>query len=137
MNYSMIVLLILSALSGVVFSQAPGPSQVARRRSIRSIPINLNSKEAKCPSPMTSCPIPTMKKLSNSPSVEKAESWECVNLQEELTSCGSCGNDCMSTPHADNVGCQAGKCKIFTCKSGYAIHRSMDTKRSMMVETCA
>jgi hypothetical protein len=39
---------------------------------------------------LTACAIPSKKSGMTSAS---NDSWECLNLQEELTSCGSCNNN--------------------------------------------
>ncbi|KAA1072915.1 hypothetical protein PGTUg99_026955 [Puccinia graminis f. sp. tritici] len=64
------------------------------------------------------------------------DSWECLNLQEELTSCGSCNNNCMDIPNAVSVGCQIGSCKIFSCAAGYTLHQRMDSQSGKMADAC-
>ncbi|POW01875.1 hypothetical protein PSHT_12342 [Puccinia striiformis] len=40
------------------------------------------------------------------PSIEtshkKKSAWECVDLEQELTACGKCDNDCMRLPNVEN-----------------------------------
>ncbi|PLW34350.1 hypothetical protein PCASD_10594 [Puccinia coronata f. sp. avenae] len=114
------------------FSQ-PSPSGLARRR-VQAMAVDPDSEEAKCPAPLTACSI-------NSHGSEKASaktsSWECLNLKEELSSCGKCGNDCQSLPHVDSVGCQEGSCKIFSCAPGYKRTMVMDPSSGTMSDACA
>ena len=48
---------------------------------------------------------------------------ECLDTTQALESCGGCastgeGRDCTAIPHVGGVGCEAGKCVVFSCKSG-------------------
>ncbi|KNE89866.1 hypothetical protein PSTG_16690 [Puccinia striiformis f. sp. tritici PST-78] len=105
----------------------------AARQKIQSIALDPNSNQAKCPAPLTPCAIPIKNTLL---SIVRSQSWECLNLKEELTSCGSCGNDCMALPNVGNVGCQVGACKIFSCANGYTLHQRMDGHSGRMVDVC-
>ncbi|KAA1081130.1 hypothetical protein PGT21_029877 [Puccinia graminis f. sp. tritici] len=82
----------------------------------------------RCPPPTSACPIFSSslarKLLARSHSLHNLTiglPWECVNLQEELTACGTCTNNCMKIKHAKEVGCEQGRCKIFTCRAGYSL----------------
>ncbi|POW12414.1 hypothetical protein PSTT_04444 [Puccinia striiformis] len=79
---------------------------------------------------MTSCPIPEIvhhtRFHQSRTSHKKKSAWECVDLEQELTACGKCDNDCMRLPNVENVGCESGKCKIFTCKPGHSVSDEMD-----------
>lgn len=49
---------------------------------------------------------------------------ECVNTKEALDSCGGCastgeGRDCTKIRGAVGVGCEVGKCVVFSCKAGW------------------
>lgn len=49
---------------------------------------------------------------------------ECINIAEALDSCGGCastgeGLDCTKIRGAAGVGCSAGTCVVFSCKTGY------------------
>ncbi|EFP86360.2 uncharacterized protein PGTG_12316 [Puccinia graminis f. sp. tritici CRL 75-36-700-3] len=77
----------------------------------------------RCPPPTSACPIfssSLAKKLlarttHSLHNLSIGLPWECVNLQEELTACGTCTNNCMKIKHAKEVGCEQGRCKI--CES--------------------
>jgi len=99
----------------------PTPSGGARRR-IAS--IDLDPESAKCPAPLSACAI------------NKGSAWECLDLQEELSSCGKCGHDCLSMPHVANVGCQAGVCKIFSCAAPHKRTQQLDPTSGQMVDAC-
>ncbi|BGP53568.1 hypothetical protein JCM8202_001463 [Rhodotorula sphaerocarpa] len=50
--------------------------------------------------------------------------YECVNTKEALDSCGGCastgeGRDCTKIRGAVGVGCEVGKCVVFSCKAGW------------------
>ncbi|KAA1126608.1 hypothetical protein PGTUg99_030028 [Puccinia graminis f. sp. tritici] len=83
----------------------------------------------RCPPPTSACPILSSslaKKLlarttHSLHNLTIGLPWECVNLQEELTACGTCTNNCMKIKHAKEVGCEQGRCKIFTCRAGYSL----------------
>ncbi|KAA1468242.1 hypothetical protein DENSPDRAFT_857172 [Dentipellis sp. KUC8613] len=73
-----------------------------------------------CPSDLTACPISGL-----------SSAWECVDVQQELESCGGCviggeGQDCTAIKGAWNVGCEQGSCKVYTCMNGYKL--SSDNK---------
>ncbi|OAV99083.1 hypothetical protein PTTG_02386 [Puccinia triticina 1-1 BBBD Race 1] len=99
---------------------------------------------SRCPLPTTSCPI-----VSNTPSkkilartyAHKNQSialpWECVNLQEELTACGACHNNCMKIKHVKHVGCEKGNCKIFTCRAGYTkVKQASKVHKGRTIDRC-
>ncbi|KAF8603519.1 hypothetical protein BDV93DRAFT_579579 [Ceratobasidium sp. AG-I] len=57
---------------------------------------------------------------------------ECINIMTTLGSCGGCvgpkgegdkhtGRDCSAIPYVDRVKCQAGRCNITSCRSGYEL----------------
>ncbi|GAA6003392.1 hypothetical protein JCM10207_000311 [Rhodosporidiobolus poonsookiae] len=53
-----------------------------------------------------------------------AGGYECVNTQEALDSCGGCastqeGQDCTQIHAAKGVGCEQGRCVVFSCQAGY------------------
>lgn len=78
------------------------PSARARaRRSLRNV-VDPNSDEARCPATTTPCPIeiPVSGLVSQpTPTSKLSNSWECLNLKEELSSCGACHNDvCVFVP---------------------------------------
>ncbi|KNZ45315.1 hypothetical protein VP01_826g5 [Puccinia sorghi] len=101
----------------------PTPSSGARRR-IASIELDPESAQAKCPRSLSAC------------SINQGTAWECLDLQEELTSCGRCGNDCLSLSYVANVGCQAGVCKIFSCAAPHKLTQQMDPTSGKMVDAC-
>ncbi|KAJ6510569.1 hypothetical protein C8R45DRAFT_814680 [Mycena sanguinolenta] len=76
----------------------------------------------KCSKGHTACPIPG----------RGAKSWECIDTQTELESCGGCvysdfstsllglaGTDCTAIPGVSDVSCVNGRCVVRKCVSGY------------------
>ncbi|KAG5729991.1 Protein priA [Termitomyces sp. T112] len=76
----------------------------------------------RCPSGYTPCGIPA----------RGANSWECLNIQTELESCGGCvlslsgnvsdipeGADCTAMPGVADVSCVGGRCLVHRCMPGY------------------
>ncbi|KAH9458401.1 hypothetical protein Pst134EB_010703 [Puccinia striiformis f. sp. tritici] len=96
----------------------PRPSGLPRR--------SLNSSDAsniKCPSGLTACPI------SLTASFTPSTGFECLDIKQEITSCGGCatlnkGVDCSTIDGAALTGCSDGVCKIFSCKQGYTYSQS-------------
>ncbi|KAI0735171.1 hypothetical protein C8Q76DRAFT_791743 [Earliella scabrosa] len=81
-----------------------------------------------CPNSMEACPIAGLTGLT--------DDWECLDTRTELQSCGGCastgaGEDCTAIPGAWNVGCNEGKCVVFTCAAGYL--RSLDNKTCVKI----
>jgi len=69
-----------------------------------------------CPANETACPIGY-----------DSQSTECIDTQSEITSCGGCtsigkGENCLSIKGADEVGCDKGKCVVFSVHEGYQLH---------------
>jgi len=69
-----------------------------------------------CPSGLTACPVGSL----------SGGDYECLDTTAELESCGGCtskseGQDCTAIKGAWNVGCDAGKCKIYTCSAGFKL----------------
>jgi len=69
-----------------------------------------------CPGAETACKL----------SAASGSSFECVDTERELTSCGGCvsegrGEDCTAIEGAAGVGCSAGSCVVFSCSSGYTL----------------
>ncbi|PLW17664.1 hypothetical protein PCANC_10897 [Puccinia coronata f. sp. avenae] len=92
-------------------SNTPRPSGVARR-SVKS----QNSDKEQCPTGLSACPI--------SSGLGASSSFECIDVQQEVTSCGGCattgkGVDCTTLKGVASSGCSDGQCKIFSCKTGY------------------
>ncbi|KNE92544.1 hypothetical protein PSTG_14053 [Puccinia striiformis f. sp. tritici PST-78] len=117
----LVVLTLAGSIEGRFFdtrTPASQPSASARARAHRllSEKFKSNLKHGKCPEPMTSCPIPEIvhhtRFHQSRTSHKKKSAWECVDLEQELTACGKCDNDCMRLPNVENVGCESGKCKI-------------------------
>jgi hypothetical protein len=74
-----------------------------------------------CPTGLDACPI----------SGAKGGDYECLDTATELESCGGCaslggGQDCTAIPGAWNVGCDRGRCTVYTCAGGFM--RSQDGK---------
>ncbi|PCH34270.1 hypothetical protein WOLCODRAFT_135598 [Wolfiporia cocos MD-104 SS10] len=122
-----------------VVPRAPGPSPAWRRHEARA-PVPSNYKRSKreqlpiapvqdisqqlCPLSMSVCPLSASKPGSLSEWIEQG--FECVDLTEDLTSCGGCGSldtqyDCTAIPGALGVSCQASNCRVHSCKSGFTL----------------
>lgn len=60
-----------------------------------------------------------------------ARTWECINTQHELESCGGCsipltipspeGQDCTNILGVSDVSCVNGRCAVHRCMPGYVI----------------
>lgn len=84
-----------------------------------------------CPSASSmACPISLWEfrlDLATNPKVLKKVGYECVEVAQDLESCGGCatipgaGVNCLDIPHVDNVGCDAGVCVITTCDADYQL----------------
>ncbi|THV04938.1 hypothetical protein K435DRAFT_148722 [Dendrothele bispora CBS 962.96] len=73
--------------------------------------------QALCPTGLDACPISGLKGSSD---------YECLDTSTELESCGGCastgeGQDCTAIKGAWNVGCDKGRCKVYTCSTGYLL----------------
>ncbi|KAJ7357379.1 protein priA [Mycena albidolilacea] len=67
-----------------------------------------------CPTGLDACPIPGL----------SANDYECIDTAAELESCGGClslgqGQDCTAITGAWNVGCEQGRCAVYTCTFGF------------------
>ncbi|KAI9610810.1 hypothetical protein KEM48_004699 [Puccinia striiformis f. sp. tritici PST-130] len=92
----------------------PQPSGLPRR----SIAAEDSSINEKCPAGLSACPI------SSGMTIKASAGFECLDVQQEVTSCGGCastgqGVDCTTMKGVSSAGCSEGKCKIFSCKYGY------------------
>lgn len=84
------------------------------------------AKRTKCPSGLTACP------LSRTSDFTTSTPFECLDVTEELSSCGGCatlgqGVNCSTLRGVASSGCSQGKCKIFSCKSGYKYSETHNT----------
>ncbi|KAL6301954.1 hypothetical protein BKA93DRAFT_737700 [Sparassis latifolia] len=91
------------------------PTTLIKRRAI---------KRQLCPRGHKSCPVYGMSGLRG---------HECVDIQNDLESCGGCagsdsplgqraedgGRDCSVIPNVESVSCQGGKCTIEKCSEGH------------------
>ncbi|KAJ7293588.1 hypothetical protein C8J57DRAFT_1269424 [Mycena rebaudengoi] len=67
-----------------------------------------------CPAGLDACPIPGV----------ASNDYECIDTHAELESCGGCaslgqGQDCTAITGAWNVGCEQGRCAVYTCTFGF------------------
>lgn len=51
---------------------------------------------------------------------------ECLDLLTTLDSCGGCasegqGTDCTLIPGAEDVNCEYGSCKVYSCERGFKV----------------
>ncbi|WWC87987.1 uncharacterized protein L201_002889 [Kwoniella dendrophila CBS 6074] len=84
---------------------------------------NLNSNFL-CPNGQTACALPTSRFFSNT------DGFECVDIENDVESCGGCtfaslsenqqqGQDCTALSNVIDVTCNIGKCFIQQCSEGY------------------
>ncbi|KAH9835562.1 protein priA [Rhodofomes roseus] len=71
-----------------------------------------------CPDQLESCPISGL--------TGPTGDFECIDPQTELESCGGCastgeGQDCTAIEGVWNVGCERGRCALYTCAQGYKL----------------
>lgn len=78
------------------------PSTKPKKRS--HTPLGL------CPSGLNACPINA-----------SSGGYECIDLKDELESCGACGNDCTTIKGARDVACVSGKCVVQSCASRFRL----------------
>ncbi|MBW0522603.1 hypothetical protein O181_062318 [Austropuccinia psidii MF-1] len=100
------------------------------RRSLPSAAAKSTSSSFNCPKPLVSCPISRPNSLTSS------GAYECLDVREEITSCGGCetlgeGLDCTSLKGVKSAGCAEGKCVIFSCKDRYKYDRSENVCRKL------
>ncbi|KAJ6575126.1 hypothetical protein B0H19DRAFT_1254736 [Mycena capillaripes] len=67
-----------------------------------------------CPTGLDACPVAGL----------SANDYECIDTAVELESCGGCaslgeGQDCTAIKGAWNVGCEQGRCAVYTCTFGF------------------
>ncbi|KAH9828680.1 uncharacterized protein C8Q71DRAFT_681472, partial [Rhodofomes roseus] len=77
-----------------------------------------------CPQSMAVCPI--TETIPDTLEKWVSEGFECVDLREDLTSCGGCGivdaqYDCTAISNALGVSCEVGTCRVHSCKPGFTL----------------
>ncbi|KAI8448573.1 hypothetical protein BY996DRAFT_7576468 [Phakopsora pachyrhizi] len=110
-------------------SSCVNPSARARSFKRHAEIARRSQLQAKCPTGLTACPIVQMNQTAAevwSPS--PAVSYECLKVDEELSSCGGCatlgkGTDCSAVEGVLSAGCSAGKCYTFSCQDGYKLSK--------------
>ncbi|WVQ98157.1 hypothetical protein IAU59_005279 [Kwoniella sp. CBS 9459] len=100
-------------------------SGFVKRQLRERLRMSAKKRYATCPQPLTACNVAGVR-----------NSFECINTDEELESCGGCvtgdfndayapaaGVDCTALPGIPRgaVTCTAGRCEAFACKSGYQL----------------
>ncbi|KAI9508354.1 hypothetical protein F5148DRAFT_955812, partial [Russula earlei] len=75
-----------------------------------------------CPAPLWACPVR---------GVGNGDAYECVDLWEDLDSCGGCAadditHDCNGIANARSVACVSGYCEVQSCIAGYVASPSLD-----------
>lgn len=90
------------------------PSGAPKTKRAQVAIVAPDSDEAKCPRGLNACPIPGA----------GLGQYECLDSTNDLQSCGGCaslgkGQDCTAIPGARFMGCQAGKCAVYSCKRGW------------------
>ncbi|KIP02730.1 hypothetical protein PHLGIDRAFT_283461 [Phlebiopsis gigantea 11061_1 CR5-6] len=102
------------------------PSGGAHKRA----PVLRAAPKKMCARPFESCPIPGLILGSGA-----ARAYECVDVENDLESCGGCvdgdsphgeanlvgGRDCSAIPNIDSVRCLNGQCVIERCHLGYVL----------------
>ncbi|KWU45807.1 hypothetical protein RHOSPDRAFT_28684 [Rhodotorula sp. JG-1b] len=88
------------------------------KRMIQQEPWESLDSRLLCPSGETACPI-----------FPRMGTYECIDTQIELQSCGGCaskgnGEDCTAIKGAQGVTCQSGKCFVYSCEPGYTLDES-------------
>ncbi|GAA5860417.1 hypothetical protein JCM3774_000412 [Rhodotorula dairenensis] len=88
------------------------------KRMIQQEPWESLDSRLLCPSGETACPI-----------FPRMGTYECIDTQIELQSCGGCaskgqGEDCTAIKGAQGVTCQSGKCLVYSCEPGFALDES-------------
>ncbi|WWC63610.1 uncharacterized protein I303_106215 [Kwoniella dejecticola CBS 10117] len=82
-----------------------------------------NNKNQLCPYKFAACPI----EGGSGSNLGSGPSYECINPLEDLQSCGGCasmgaGQDCSAIPGAKWMGCNTGKCQVYSCKKGWKLN---------------
>ncbi|GAA5942048.1 hypothetical protein JCM10213_004373, partial [Rhodosporidiobolus nylandii] len=104
------------------------PSARARRsdRQKKERRLNLSSRAehaassleerdaARCPAGERACPIGSL------------GGWECMDVSNELESCGGCPGEpssvnCLTLPGVENVGCAENQCIVSSCRPGFRL----------------
>jgi hypothetical protein len=102
-------------------------SPVITSLPITTVPITTNQPVfttlpvSQTPPVITAVPVTTTQPvISQTPACPSGQikcNGICVDLQNSLANCGTCGNTCTNYPHSQSV-CTLGKCD-YTCMSGY------------------
>lgn len=95
-------------------------------RAVRRSPPPTNPDHPRCPNGQTACPISHV--ISFTPSTP----YECLDIHQEISSCGGCvtlgeGTDCSGLRGARSSGCSGGKCTIFSCARGFQLSQQNQT----------
>jgi len=116
-------------------ARAPEPSNkkrspiTKRSKQLTMTPSQQFSQQL-CPFGMSVCPIASAAGVSTTAPSSLlgwiTEGFECVDFEEDLTSCGGCGSmdvrrDCTAIPGAFGVSCIANACHIDSCKTGFSL----------------
>ncbi|KAK4054891.1 hypothetical protein OIV83_000815 [Microbotryomycetes sp. JL201] len=122
--------------NGVCVDTRPQPSNRARVKKSKK-PAGL------CPAGERACPIAGSKsflkarstdfhefRLTNTAAAPSFPSggFECLDTQYSIESCGGCasmgeGRNCLEISFVNGVGCDAGKCTIFSCQVGFKLSK--------------
>lgn len=102
-------------LQGIEQAQAP----ITQLSSAVPIPTNYFGLEANrdnklCPVGLAACPIQG----------RGEGEYECLDSLNDLQSCGGCasmgtGQDCTAIKGARWMGCNVGKCEVYSCRAGW------------------
>ncbi|GAA5855515.1 hypothetical protein JCM8547_007866 [Rhodosporidiobolus lusitaniae] len=115
-------------VSGVCVLQA---SQAARAKKSKIV-----APRTLCPANEVACPIAGSSTYAGAVAQHFAtgeqlvtagtSGFECLDVMNSLDSCGGCastgeGTDCSQIRGVQGVGCDAGKCVVFSCQNGWKV----------------
>ncbi|KAH6873765.1 hypothetical protein BKA70DRAFT_516216 [Coprinopsis sp. MPI-PUGE-AT-0042] len=90
---------------------------------------DLSPESVKCPVGFSACGVYG----------RSTDSWECLNTQKDLESCGGCivplkgdlnpqeGRDCTAIEGVSDVACVHGACEVKKCMDGYETNETRDS----------
>lgn len=94
-----------------------------------------------CPIPLKACAMLSSNKPNEYASISKRgtmnRNWECLNLNTDVNSCGSCDNDCMEIANVARAECVSGSCRIVSCQTGFRPKFVKDGKTGVKELQCA
>ncbi|CAK9780985.1 hypothetical protein CC85DRAFT_284606 [Cutaneotrichosporon oleaginosum] len=108
-----------------------------RRRRAHAPPAKKDYSTFLCPAAAVACPVADLDTITpESAAALEGElasladwfrvGFECIEPETELNQCGGClalgkGQDCATIANARATACDAGACKVLSCKDGYVV----------------